>query len=356
MMQALQVFAGSHALQHIQNHGLQASDISMMLAASGGPKWFVLESIDRYLLENWFADRQQPLHLLGTSAGAWRMACYAQNNPVAAIQRFLESYLEQQYSAKPTRAEISQKVSGMVVDLLGSQGVQEILQHPSMRFNTIVARSRGLGAAEHSALQGISLVGALLGNLVSPNAMRPFVERVLFHTSEQLPIAQFPYLPVRNVALNERNLSAAIRASGSIPLVIDGVRNIADAPKGTYRDGGLTDYQFSLPCKPKQGLVLYPHYSAMPPKAVWFDKGLSWRKAKRDHYSHTIILAPSAPFVAGLPGGGIPERKDFQRVPDYATRRQQWQQSVLEMQRMGDELAEIDQNNRWAEVVQPLPW
>ena len=355
-MQALQIFAGSHALQHIQQHGLQAHDISMILAASGGPKWFVLESIDRYLLAEWFADRQQPLHLLGTSAGAWRMACYAQRNPVAAIERFLKAYLEQQYSAKPTRNEITQEVSALLDEILGEQGVDDILQNPSIHFNAIVARSRGLGAAEHPALQSVSLLGALMGNLLSPKAMRPFVERVLFHTSSNLPITQFPYLPVRKVALNKENVSPAILASGAIPMVINGVKNIHSAPKGTYRDGGLTDYQFSLPCQPSSGLVLYPHYSALPPKAVWFDKSLHWRKAKREHYSHTIILAPSEEFVASLPGGNIPDRRDFQRIPEFAVRHRQWQQSVLQMQQMGDELAEIDQQQKWAEVVQPLPW
>lgn len=355
-MKSLKIYAGSHALEHIKNNGLKQSDIKMILAASGGPKWFAIESLDRFLLGEWFKDRTEVLHLLGTSAGAFRMACYAQKNPVAAIERFLEAYLSQEYSLKPSAQEISDGLERIVKLMLGNTGTAEILANPVMKFNTFVARTKGLGAAHHNAVQSLGLVGALLGNLIAPAAMRPFVERVLFYTSEHLPIARYPQLPVRKVALNADNLNPVIRATGSIPVVIKGITNIPHAPKGTYRDGGITDYQFDLPCKPKDGLVLYPHYSAKPPKGGWFDKALSWRKAQADNYSHTIILAPSNEFAASLPGGKIPERQDFYDMTDYAQRRAHWQKSLAMLQQLGDELAAVVQQEKWAEAVEPLPW
>ncbi|MFY9178533.1 MAG: patatin-like phospholipase family protein [Venatoribacter sp.] len=355
-MNALKIYAGSHALQHIQNNGLNQADIKLMLAASGGPKWFANYAMDKFLLGEWFKNRTEPLHLLGTSAGAFRMACYAQKDPIAALDRFLEGYLSQEYSLKPTDREIGLGLERMLGLMLGEQGVSEILANPVMKFNTLVARFRGLGASKHKAVQAVGLMGALLGNLASPAAMRPFVERMLFHTSNQLPISHFPKLPVRRVPLNQDNLYAAVRATGSIPMVIDGIKDIAHAPKGTYRDGGVTDYQFDLPCKPKDGLVLYPHYSAAPPKGGWFDKALAWRKAQRSNYSHTIILAPSHEFAASLPGGKIPERQDFYDMTDYPPRRAHWEKSLQQMQQLGDELAEVAQQNRWAEVAEPLPF
>ena len=60
-----------------------------------------------------------------------------------------------------------------------------------MKLNILVARTKGLGAAHHKALQSVGLLGAMLGNAISPAAMRPFVERVLFHTSDALPYYLF---------------------------------------------------------------------------------------------------------------------------------------------------------------------
>lgn len=355
-MQSLKIYAGSHALQHIQANGLAANDIKMMLAASGGPKWFANYAMDKYLLGEWFKNRTEPLHLLGTSAGAFRMACYAQKDPLAAIERFLEAYLSQQYSLKPSPQEISDALEYMVGEILQEQGAAEILANPVMKFNTLVARCKGLAAKHEKTSQSVGMLGALLANAVSPAAMGGLVERVLFHTSDELPISYYPNLPVYKVALTEQNIAPTIRATGSIPVVIKGVNNIPDAPAGMYRDGGVTDYQFDLPCKPKDGLVLYPHYSANPPKGGWFDKALKWRKAKRSNYSHTIILAPSNAFAYSLPGGKIPERQDFYDITDYPTRRWHWEKSLGQMQQLGDELAEIAQQNKWAEVVEPLPW
>lgn len=355
-MQALKIYAGSHALKHIQQQGLKQSDIKMLLAASGGPKWFANYAMDKFLLGDWFKGRHEPLHLLGTSAGAFRMACYAQQDPLAAIERFLEAYLSQQYSLKPSPAEIGNALTAMVQHILPEQGVQEILHNPVMKFNTLVARCKGLAAQPGKGKQSIGLLGALLANAVSPASMRPWVERVLFHSSEPLPISHYPHLPVRKVALTARNLTPALRATGSIPLVISGINNIPDAPAGMYRDGGVTDYQFDLPCKPQDGLVLYPHYSAKPPKGGWFDKALKWRKASKQNYSHTIILAPSEAFAYSLPGGKIPERQDFYDILDYRTRRWHWQKSLGQLEQLGDELSDIAQQGKWAEVVEPLPW
>src|SRR5690554_1168981 len=355
-MSALKIYAGSEALEHIQKYGLKAADIKVVLGASGGPKWLVLAALDRYLIREWFADRTQPLHLLGTSAGAWRLSCYAQTDPLAAHARLEEAYLAQQYPDKPTRTEISKVISGILEHALGETGGAEIVNNPVMRYHNIVARCKGLGAFENKVVQATGMLAAYTANLFSIAAMRPFVERVLFHHAEQPPIAHYPGLPVRKVQLNEANIKQAILASGSIPVVFDGVKDIPAAPAGMYRDGGMTDYQFDLPVMPEQGFVLYPHYSALPPKAVWFDKNLKSRRAKADHYKRTIIVAPSPEFEASLPGGKIPDRQDVFDFPDYKDRRPRWDKVIQECERMSAEFAEIDQQQRWAEVVEPLPW
>ena len=49
-------------------------------------------------------------------------------------------------------------------------------------------------------------------------------------------------------------------ATASIPLVLEGVPDIPDAPAGTYWDGGIIDYHLHLPYPRAEGLVLYPHF------------------------------------------------------------------------------------------------
>ena len=351
----LKVFAGVEALQHIRDHGLQPDDIQVVLGASGGPKWLALAAMDRYLLSEWFKHRTEPLHLLGTSAGAWRLSCFARNEPLAAHQRFLEAYVSQRYSAKPTPVEVAAECRRMLDLALGEQGISEILEHPFMRYHTLVTRCRGLTASDTRWLQTAGWLGAIGANLLSRKGMRPWIDRVLFHHPEKPPIDYFPHLPARHVTLTADNLRPAILATGAIPLVIAGVRNIAGAPAGTYRDGGITDYQFDLPVLPKTGFVLYPHYFAQAPKGGWFDKRLHWRTASREHYRRTIIVAPSWEFAATLPGGRIPDLDDFYDF-DYPQRCLRWEQALAACEALADALDRIHSQQRWAEIAEPLPW
>lgn len=71
---ALQVLAGPRARAHIEQNGLRPDDIRVMVGASGGPKWLCLAALDEYLFGEFFAGRNQPLDLLGSSSGAWRFA------------------------------------------------------------------------------------------------------------------------------------------------------------------------------------------------------------------------------------------------------------------------------------------
>ena len=76
MSEILDVRAGTSAIQIIREEGLPQESIEVLVGASGGPKWFILSGIDKVLIGDYFKDRKQPLHLLGTSAGSWRFSCY----------------------------------------------------------------------------------------------------------------------------------------------------------------------------------------------------------------------------------------------------------------------------------------
>ena len=158
---------------------------------------------------------------------------------------------------------------------------------------------------------------------------------------------------MRQVPLAPANLRQAIVATGSIPLVLEGVRNIPGAPRGTYRDGGVIDYHIDLPQSDEGRLVLFPHfYNYIKPG--WFDKALSWRKPARAHVDNTILISPSAEFVEKLPYGKIPDRKDFTNF-EPAERERAWRTVVAACRELADDLEDVLENERLAERVQPLP-
>ncbi|MCC5825283.1 patatin-like phospholipase family protein [Alkalimonas sp.] len=322
----LRVLAGPTALAHIQQHGLRADDISTLVGASGGPKWFSLFGLDQYLAGEYFKGRQQPLQLLGSSAGAWRFACYAQQDPVAASQRFCDAYSTLCYPAKASSKEITAISMTVIARVFpDSDKIRQVISNPVYKLNFTVARARALNRSRHKIgqLAGLSLTAA--ANLTSRRHLRFFFERCLFHApGSQLIQTQLTDLPTRRIELTEHNLLPALQASGSIPLVLDAVQDILGAGKGLFYDGGVTDYHFDWPFS-QQGLVLYPHfYPHIAPG--WFDKSLPWRRKFSPHYHNVVLLCPSQSWIASLPAGKIPDRKDF-RLPD-ATRIRHWQEVI----------------------------
>ena len=84
-MHALHIHAGPKALAHIRDHGLRPEHIGIVPGAAGGPKGLILGPLDRFIFGEWLAQSSQPVHLVGASIGAWRMATACLNDPVAAF-------------------------------------------------------------------------------------------------------------------------------------------------------------------------------------------------------------------------------------------------------------------------------
>jgi hypothetical protein len=345
------IYAGREALAHIKQQGLKNEDVSMLLGASSGPKWLVLHGFDQFLLTA-MKQRQQPLDLLGTSAGAWRMACYAQQDSLAAHQRLTDAYIEQSYSAKPSGDEILSSCRNMVNKMLGPQGAEEILKHPSSRLHLITTQCHGLAAKQSRLWQGLGFVVAALGNLISRKSLGlHFTRIVMHHPAQKPPLERLRDLPSRYQVMERPLVEDTILSTGCIPVLTKGVRDIAG--KGIYQDGGITDYGFDLPLNPKQGFVLYPHFSQIPAPS-WFDKSLKWRKPKRDHYSRAILLVPKQTFVKSLPFEKIPDRNDFVEL-NNDERKAYWNEVVQRSQIFTQQLEEL-QPEDWAKHVEPLPW
>jgi hypothetical protein len=194
---------------------------------------------------------------------------------------------------------------------------------------------------------------------VHRRALGGWLERIVFADArEPLPLALSDY-PTRQVALAEHNLVASILASCSIPFVLEAVHDVPGGPPGSYWDGGITDYHLHLDYGGfGDGVVLYPHFG---PHVVpgWLDKPWKRRHAATEALSRLVLLAPRDEWIAALPGGKLPDRRDFKTWGENEAGRQAvWRGAHAEAQRLADEFAEwVSRGGRPGQGVEiePLP-
>ncbi|WP_395055426.1 phospholipase [Polaromonas sp.] len=362
-MPALRIYAGPTARQHIADHGLQPQHVRVVPGAAGGPKGLVLGPLDRFIFGEWLAATEQPVHLVGASIGAWRMATACLANPVEAFQRLEDDYIAQVFAPepgqkRPSAHRVSEQFGQSLATFYGGR-VQEVLQHPRYRLHIVTSRGRHLLGREHGLRTPLGYFGAFLTNTVHRKAMGAWLERVVFSSQQApLPFATSDYR-TRQVHLSEANFNPALQASCSIPFMLRSVHDIPGAPPGAYWDGGITDYHLHLNYASELiaahadgtwaggqndskmgGLVLYPHFQ----KAVvpgWLDKGLKWRHGATHFLDNMVLLAPDPAWVKTLPNGKLPDRNDFMRYgTDLAGRMKAWRTAVTASAQLADELQE----------------
>ena len=107
------------------------------------------------------------------------------------------------------------------------------------------------------------------------------------------------------------NFKDAVVASGAIPLVVAGVRDIFGGPNGVYRDGGVFDYHLNheYAGKEEEVTLMFHHQRQLIPG--WLDKRFKSRKISGDMLDHLLLVYPSKTFVKSLPNGKVPDREDF---------------------------------------------
>ena len=351
-MRALSLRAGPDAVRLLRERGLRAEDVDLVPGASGGAKWLAIAGLDRYLFGSFLqAPRTRPMHLIGSSIGSWRMACLAQRDPVAALDRGHHAYIhDQQYTPRPTTREVTDVLSAVLARLLGDRGEDEILSHPWARMHVITSQGRGRANTTVRRRLGAALTTAAALNLVSRRTLSMHFKRVVFSNAGlDSPLRALRDLPTEFVALTRENLRDALRASGSIPMLVEGV-SIASAPGGIHWDGGITDYHLDLDYGDHDGLVLYPHfYSHVVPG--WFDKRLTWRRAGETNFRRTLLLSPSDDFVSQLPNGRIPDRRDFSAMSERQ-RISAWENVRAASAALGDELGALVSSGRIADRVE----
>lgn len=337
----LKIYAGKTALKTIKEQGFSQQLFSSFLGASGGPKWFTLYGFDKYLFGEFFTkdNRDTPLNILGSSAGAYRAACFGQNNPLGAYERLAKIYCETVYPKNTSARDLTQMAREILDHTFGDAGVDELITNELFKSHFIVSRCKGLAARSNTLLQGAGMAKGYFANRLSRRQLTAKFERFVFGSfngaNHDLRIDDPWQFSTKYIHFNRENVLDACLASGAIPLVMAGVKNIAGAPRGMYRDGGIIDYHFDFKLQ-GEGLILYPHFSAEP-KAGWFDKSLS-RKVAAENYDKVVMICPSDEFVASLPFGKIPDRKDFTTM-EASQRIKYWYQVMAETERLGEALA-----------------
>jgi hypothetical protein len=391
-MKALRIHAGPRARQHLEQHGLQPADVGVIPAAAGGPKGLILGPLDRFIFGEWLPQSAQPVHLVGASIGAWRMATACLGDPVVGLERLEHDYIHQSYDLppgkkRPTAAHVSERFGQNLQAFYGGR-IEEVLHHPRYRLHIVTSRGRHLLGREHSLATPLGYLGAFLTNTVHRKAMGAWLERVVFSSPDRdsaraaaegagaaaqacapLPFGTRDYR-TRQVLLDAGNFMQALQASCSIPFVLQAVHNIPGAPRGAYWDGGITDYHmhlaYGVPVQnaietiaggacpssatgPKglksaagasPGLVLYPHFQHRVVPG-WLDKGLKWRHGATPALDNMVVLSPHPDWVRTLPNAKLPDRQDFTHYGvDSVARAKAWQAATRASQQLVDEWQE----------------
>jgi len=355
MTENLTFQAGKNALSVIRDEGLQADRIKIIAGAAGGPKWLVLNHLDRVIFSQWLNRRKTPLFLIGSSIGAWRFAAASTQNPVETIETFQHEYIHQSYRSKPTPEEISATSAAILDTYLADTKAFDILHHPYIRINIMAVRSKWAVANDNKIRLTAGLALSFIANLISRKLLKFFFERALFSDPRQIPpFAHMDFFPIKTIPLTESNLKSALLASGSIPLVMSGISDICQAPEGIYRDGGVLDYHPDIPFTKHNDIVLFPHYTD---KIIpgWMDKKLPWRKPSRDHMQNVVLVSPSKSFIDKLPHKKIPDRNDFYLFRGNQKERISYWYSVVDHSRqLGEEFLEAVQTGRIKKIIKPI--
>ena len=351
MYDNIEIFAGDKAAEIIREKGLNEEDIKAIVGASGGPKFLVLAGLDKAILNTWFKKRTEPLFFLGSSIGSWRGAAFAAKKPVETLAKFTESYLKQHYTSKPSRKDVTDESIRILNDFLKDEDINFILNKSKINLNIISAQCRGISSLESNAALALSFIPAVLVNLISRKLLLKIYTRTLFHDTRDTPPFINCFKTANSVKLTEKNFKAALLSSGSIPFVMEGIKNIPGAPSGTYRDGGLTDYHINLDFGVKDGIVLFPHFSSRVIPG-WLDKSISWRKPDKKFFSNTVLVAPSKKFIESLPMGKIPDRTDFKTFFGRDDERlAYWNEVIKKSSIVGEEFMEAASSGKIRNII-----
>ena len=355
-MADISVKAGKCVYEMIQDGSFDLDRVTTCVGPGTGPTWLVASGFDRTMLHEGVLGKRAPVLLAGSSAGALRFAAWVQPEPEKSYGDLIESYITLTITRKDTASTILLSISDVINSIMEDDAIPFALASKKYRLAITAVRAKNMAASEARPVQGIALVLGFLLNAVNPAWLNLFFQRVIFHNS---PIP--PRFCLRSgfkgkpILLTKANMKHALLASSAVPMAISGVRDIYGAPNGTYRDGAVTDYHLNQQYGVHDGdvVLLFQHQERIIPG--WLDKKLIYRRVPPEKLEHVLMIYPTEEFVKSLPGGKVPQRKDFRTFVDRpSTRIKNWREVVDRSAHLGEEFLELIASNRLRDVVEQM--
>ncbi|MGB5324406.1 MAG: patatin-like phospholipase family protein [Pseudomonadales bacterium] len=346
------VQAGAQAYAQIRREGLRVQDVAAVFGASGAAKWLAISGLDKAIFGRWLADAPQRILLFGTSVGAFKLAAAAQRNPVEALDRLAEAYIEQRYPDGLSLDAIDLQIKLILEQTMPQAELAGIIDNPRYLFSCGATACSGLLGNDQAVPQSLGMLATALREL-SPRVLglEAGLKRVIFCVDAARPLLQGSGSEL--VTLDAQALTPAIIASGSLPVYMRGVRGLH---AHTLRDGGLLDYH-PVPANilgAGSGLVLYPHFYTHLVER-WFDKFYPWRKVAPARLDNVVLISPSREFCASLELGRLPDRGDFKRFEKRDDERMRlWRAARLRSEELGEQFLERAASGEIAGDVRPL--
>jgi hypothetical protein len=239
--------AGRRAYEIIKDGGFHPDRIATYFAPATGPRWLIASGFDLSLLQNKFLGRSRATHLVGASAGAWRLAAWLQPEPENSYRTLMESYIGMTYKRGDTPVNVLDSLKNIINAYIEDDALSFALANKKYRLVIITARAKNIVASELKWLQQIGLGTCFLFNAITRSSIYNFAERVVFYNGPKPPhFCLVPGFRGRYIRLNEVNIKYALMASGAIPLTMPPRMRILHCSsairKGLYRDGWTRSY------------------------------------------------------------------------------------------------------------------
>jgi hypothetical protein len=350
----IRIKAGRLAYKMIRDGGFTLDTIATYFGPAGGPRWLVSSGFDLTLLKKGLLGRKKPLWLVGASAGAWRFAAWLQPEAEKSYLAFMNAYITAIYKRGDSPRIILKKLVEIVDSYIEEDGLPFALSNKQYRLAILTTRMKNIAISDSSWSQKAGFLLIFLANALNPSFVHRFAERVVFYYGPKPPDFCFQKeFRGRFFPLNPINFKSAVLASGAIPLVVAGVRNIFGAPDGIYRDGGLIDYNISQDYRTKNiGLTLFFHHQERVIPG-WMDKNFKKRRPSDALLESVLMVYPSEEFVKKLPDGRIPDRSDFDTfIDDPKTRIANWRKTTELAAPLGEEFLELVESNKMKDLIE----
>ncbi|MCX7817133.1 MAG: hypothetical protein N2317_06455 [Syntrophales bacterium] len=354
----LRIRAGEKAYAIIMDGGFTFDSIRVYVGPAVGPRWLIAAGFDLSLIREKLLGKKNPLLLAGASAGAWRFSAWIQPECEKKYQLLLKEYISFKYEHEDNPTSVQRNMYSLINTVLDDDALSFAINNQFYRLAVITARTKSILSLESNIALRFGFLLCYLLNAINQRLMKFFFEPVVFYTGVIPPKFTFKKeFQGTVVPLTEINFKDALVASGAIPMVVRGVKDIFGAPRGMYRDGGLTDYHLARQYSTgdHEITLLFLHQGRIIP--TWLDKTLKNRFPSGEALENLLLVYPSPELIARLPMKKVPDRDDFLTFIDNPEKRiEYWEKAADMCSHLGDLFLEVTLSPRLKKHVKLLKY